>query len=153
VRPLLPKVSVPTLVMHRTGDRVVEVGNGHYLAERIPDARWVELTGDEFLLWAGDLDAIADETEEFLTGRRIGAEATRIVATVMSTEVGDSTARAGELGDRAWADLVHAHDSRVRAELRRSGGHEIDTAGDGFFASFSSPTAAIRCALAVQRAV
>ena len=153
VRSLLPRVAVPTLVMHRIGDRVVEVGNGRYLAERIPDARWVELPGDDFVLWAGDMDAIADEMEEFITGRRIGPEATRIVATVMFTDVVGSTARAGALGDRAWSDLLRAHDSRLRAQLRRFGGREIDTAGDGFFASFASPTAAIRCAHGVQEAV
>ena len=153
VRPLLPDVTVPTLVMHRAGDRVVEVGNGRYLAERIPGARWVELPGDDFVLWAGDLDAIADEMEEFLTGRRIGSEASRIVATVMFTDVVGSTARAGELGDRAWADLLRAHDSRLRDQLRRFGGREVDTAGDGFFATFASPTAAIRCARAVLNAV
>jgi class 3 adenylate cyclase len=150
VRPLLPRVAVPTLVMHRIGDRVVDVENGRYLAERIPGARWVELPGEDFVLWAGDLDAIADEMEEFLTGRRIGPEATRIVATVMFTDVVASTARAGALGDTAWADLLRAHDSRLRAELRRFGGREIDTAGDGFLASFSSPTTAIRCAQAVH---
>ena len=153
VRSLLPRVAVPTLVMHRVGDRVVEVENGRYLAERIPGARWVELQGEDFVLWAGDLDAIADEMEEFLTGRRIGAEATRIVATVMFTDVVGSTVRAGAVGDRAWADLVQAHDARLRAELRRFGGREIDTAGDGFFASFDSPTTAIRCAQAVQGSV
>jgi class 3 adenylate cyclase len=153
VRSLLPRVAVPTLVMHRVGDRVVEVENGRYLAERIPGARWVELEGEDFVLWAGDLDAIADEMEEFLTGRRIGPEATRVVATVMFTDVVGSTARAEAVGDSAWADLLRAHDSRVRAEIRRFGGRELDTAGDGFFASFASPTAAIRCALAVQATV
>jgi class 3 adenylate cyclase len=153
VRSLLPRVGVPTLVMHRTGDRVVEVENGRYLAERIPGARWVELAGEDFVLWAGDMGSIADEMEEFLTGRRIGPEATRIVTTVMFTDVVGSTARAGALGDSAWSDLVRAHDSRLRAELRRFGGREIDTAGDGFFASFDSPTAAIRCAQAVQATV
>jgi len=153
VRSLLPDVAVPTLVMHRVGDDVVEVGNGRYLAERIPDARWIELAGEDFVLWAGDLDTIADEIEEFLTGRRIGPEATRIVATVMFTDVVGSTERVRELGDSAWVDLLRAHDSKLRVELRRFGGREIDTAGDGFFASFDSPTTAIRCAQAVQAAV
>jgi class 3 adenylate cyclase len=150
IRSLLPRVTVPTLVMHRIGDRVVEVENGKYLAEHIPEARWVELPGDDFVLWAGDLDAIADEVEEFLTGRRIGPETTRIVATVMFTDIVGSTERAKALGDSAWADLLRAHDSRLREQIRRFGGREIDTAGDGFFASFASPTAAIRCAHAVQ---
>jgi class 3 adenylate cyclase len=153
VRSLLPSVAVPTLVMHRAGDRVVEVENGRYLAERIPGARWVELAGEDFVLWAGDLDTIADEIEDFVTGRRIGPEATRIVVTVMFTDVVGSTALADTLGDSAWSDLLRAHDSRVRAELHRFGGREIDTAGDGFFASFASPTAAIRCAQAVRASV
>jgi class 3 adenylate cyclase len=153
VRPLLPMVSVPTLVMHRTGDRINDVGLGRDLAERIPSARWVELPGDDFVLWSGDLDAIADEVEEFMTGRRGGAEPTRVVATVMFTDVVGSTGRAQALGDRGWADLLERHNARVRAELRRFGGREIDTAGDGFLASFDSPTVAIRCARAVMETV
>ncbi len=153
VRPLLPRVTAPTLVMHRVGDGVNGVEHGRYLAERIHGARWVELPGEDFVLWAGDTDAIADEIEEFLTGRRIGPEPTRIVATVMFTDVVGSTERVRTLGDSAWSDLLAEHDSRLRTELRRFGGREVDTAGDGFFACFSSPTAAIRCAQAVHRAV
>jgi class 3 adenylate cyclase len=148
VRPLLPRVAVPTLVMHRTGDRVNSVEHGRYLAERITGARWVELPGDDFALWAGDIDTLADEVEEFVTGRRGGGEPTHIVATVMFTDIAGSTERARVLGDRAWADLLEVHNSRVRAELRRFGGREIDTAGDGFLASFDSPASAIGCARA-----
>ena len=104
-------------------------------------------------MWAGDTDAIVDEVEEFLTGRRGGGEPTRVVATVMFTDVVGSTERTRALGDRAWADLLEVHNARVRAELRRFGGREIDTAGDGFFASFDSPTAAIKCARAVLASV
>jgi len=153
VRSLLPRVAVPTLVMHRSGDRVVEVEGGRYLAERIPGARWVELAGEDFVLWAGDLDVIADEVEEFMTGRRVGPEPARITVTVMFTDVVGSTARAEALGDRAWSALLQAHDSRLRAELHRFGGREVDNAGDGFFATFASPTSAIRCAQAVQAVV
>jgi class 3 adenylate cyclase len=153
VRPLLPQIAVPTLVMHRRGDRINEVDHGRYLADRIPGARWVELPGEDFLLWAGDTGAIVDEVEEFMTGRRGGGEPTRIVATVMFTDLVGSTERARELGDRAWADLLEVHHSRVRAELRRFGGREIDTAGDGFLASFDSSTPAIRCARAVHGSV
>jgi len=153
VRPLLPQVAVPTLVMHRAGDPVNAVENGRYLAERIRGARWVELPGDDFVLWSGDTDAIADEIEEFLTGRRGVAEPSRIVATVMFTDIVESTERARAVGDRAWADLLQVHDARVRDELRRFGGHEVDTAGDGFLAWFESPTAAIRCARAVLASV
>jgi class 3 adenylate cyclase len=153
VRPLLPQIAVPTLVMHRIGDRINEVDHGRYLADRIPGTRWVELPGDDFLLWAGDTDAIVDEVEEFLTGRRGGAEPTRAVATVMFTDVVGSTERARAIGDRAWADLLEVHNARVRTELRRFGGHEIDTAGDGFLASFGSPALAIQCAQAVHGAM
>ncbi|MFL5797665.1 MAG: adenylate/guanylate cyclase domain-containing protein [Actinomycetota bacterium] len=149
VRSLLPRVAVPTLVMHRAGDRVNTVEHGRYLAERIPGSRWVELPGEDFVLWSGDLDLLADEVEEFMTGRRGGAEPTRVVATVMFTDVVGSTERARALGDRAWSDLLEGHNARVRAELRRFGGRELDTAGDGFLASFGSPTAAIRCARAI----
>jgi class 3 adenylate cyclase len=153
VRDLLPQIAVPTLVMHRIGDRINELDHGRYLAERIPGARWVELPGDDFLLWAGDIDTIADEVEEFLTGRRGGGEATRVVATVMFTDVVGSTERARALGDRAWADLLEAHNARVRAELRRFGGREIDTSGDGFLTWFDSPASAITCARAVLGSV
>jgi class 3 adenylate cyclase len=153
VRPLLPQIAVPTLVMHRVGDRVNSIEHGRYLAARIPGARWVELPGEDFALWAGDTDTIVDEVEEFLTGRRGGAEPTHVVATVMFTDVVGSTERAQVLGDRAWADLLEVHHSRVRAELRRFGGREIDTAGDGFLASFDSPASAIKCAREVLRSV
>jgi class 3 adenylate cyclase len=149
VRALLPAITVPTLVMHRIGDRVNQVEHGRYLVDNIPKAAWVELPGDDFLLWAGDTDAIVDEVEEFLTGHRGGAEPTRVVATVMFTDVVGSTERAGALGDRAWADLLEVHNARVRSELHRFSGHEIDTAGDGFLASFASPTSAIKCARAI----
>jgi class 3 adenylate cyclase len=149
VRPLLSQVAVPTLVMHRIGDRLNGVEHGRFLADRIPGARWVELHGEDFLLWAGDTDGIVDEVEEFLTGRRGGAEPSRVVATIMFTDVVGSTERAHALGDRAWADLLEVHNARIRTELRRFGGREIDTAGDGFLTSFDSPASAIACARAV----
>ena len=146
VRALLPRIACPALVLHRTDDPVNTVEHGRYLAEHIPGARWVELPGDEFLLWAGDTDAVADEVEELLTGQRGVAEPVRVVATVMFTDVVGSTDRAHAMGDRAWAELLATHHARVRTELRRFGGREIDTAGDGFLATFTSPTAAITCA-------
>jgi alkylation response protein AidB-like acyl-CoA dehydrogenase len=148
VRPLLARIACPTVVMHRTGDPVNTVEHGRFLAERIPGAHWVELPGREFLLWSGDTDSIADEVEEFLTGQRGVARPARVVATVMFTDVVGSTEHAHALGDRAWADLLATHHARIRAELRRFGGLEIDTAGDGFLAMFTSPTAAIGCAQA-----
>ena len=153
VRELLPRISVPTLVLHRAGDRINPIAHSRHLAEGIPGARFVELPGDDFILWAGDTDAIVDEVEEFLTGHRGDASSTRIVATVMFTDIVGSTERTRALGDRAWTDLLELHHSRVRAELRRFGGREIDDAGDGFLASFGSPTAAIECARALQASV
>jgi len=153
VRDLLPTLDLPALVMHRAGDEVCEVAHGRHLAEQIRGARWVELPGEDFVLWAGDTDAIADEVEEFLTGRRVGPEPTRVVVTVMFTDVVGSTARADAIGDRAWADLVQEHGARVRKEVERFGGREIDDAGDGLFAAFDAATSAIRCAQAVRTAV
>ena len=153
VRALLPRVAVPTLVMHRADDRVNGVEQGRYLAERIRDARLVELPGVDFMLWAGDTDTIADEVEEFLTGQRSGAARTRIVATVMFTDIVGSTERAVALGDRAWTDLLELHNARIRAQLRRSGGREIDTAGDGFLAWFEAPSVALNCARGVLESV
>jgi class 3 adenylate cyclase len=151
VRPLLSRIAVPTLVMHRTGDGLNSVEAGRYLAERIPGARWLEMPGDDFALWSGDLDALAGEVEEFLTGHRGAAEPTHVVATVMFTDVVGSTERAIALGNRAWADLLEVHDARVRTELHRFGGREIDTAGDGFLASFESAAVAIKCAETVMQ--
>lgn len=149
VRSQLGKVAVPTLVMHRVGDRVNTIEHGRYLARRIPGAKWVELPGDDFMLWAGDTDAIVDEVEEFMTGQRSGGAPARIVATLMFTDMVASTERALALGDRAWADLVELHNATMRAQLHRFGGREIDTAGDGFLAWFAAPTLALDCAHAV----
>jgi len=153
VRPLLSQIRVPTLVMHRVGDKVNTIDHSRYLTERIPGAQWVELPGDDFMLWAGDTDAIADNVEEFLTGHRGGAAGTRIVATVMFTDVVSATERAVALGNRAWADLLELHNARVRAQLHLFGGHEIDTAGDGFLAWFGAPSLAIDCARGVLRSM
>jgi class 3 adenylate cyclase len=149
VRPLLPSVHVPTLVIHRTGDLAVPVECGRYLADNIPDARMVELPGEDHLPWVGDADRIVGEIEEFLTGVRHGGEADRVLATVLFTDIVGSTRRAAELGDAAWSDLLRAHHAVVRGQLMRYGGHEVDTAGDGFLATFDGPARAIRCALSV----
>ena len=153
VRDVLSTISVPTLVIHRTGDRVVDVENGRFLAEHIPGARYVELPGDDHVPMVGDADTIIDETEEFLTGMRPGAEPDRVLATVLFTDIVDSTRRAGELGDRRWRDLLDSHHAVVRGELARFRGREVKTVGDGFLATFDGPARAIRCALAVRDAV
>jgi class 3 adenylate cyclase len=153
VRHVLPAISVPTLVAHRTGDRVVSVEQGRYVAARIPGARWVELPGEDHYAWFGDSEALAREIERFVADLAADAEIDRVLATVLFTDIVDSTGKAAELGDRAWRELVERHHTLVRGHLARFRGREIDTAGDGFFASFDGPARAIRCACAVSDAV
>ena len=153
IRAVLPTIGVPTLVLHRTGDLDAKVEEGHWIAKQIPGARFVELPGVDHLPWVGDQGSILDEVEEFLTGVRHGPEPERVLATVLFTDIVDSTARAAALGDRRWRDLLEGHHARVRRQLERFRGQEIDTAGDGFFASFDGPARGVQCALAVVDAV
>lgn len=153
VRELLPAIRVPTLVLHRTGDRRIEVGGSRYLAGRIPGAKLVELPGSDHLIWAGDSDAVVDEIEEFLTGSRHLAEPTRVLATVLFTDVVDSTRRAARIGDTRWRALVDDHDRLVRAEIARFRGERVERRGDGFLATFDGPARAIRCASAIVERV
>jgi len=153
VREVLPTIRVPTLILQRVDDRDVNVEEGRWIARRIPGAKYVELRGDAHLIWAGDVDAVVDEVEEFLTGSRRAHEPDRVLTTVLFTDIVGSTERAADLGDRRWHELVDEHHSRVRRELERSRGREIDTAGDGFFASFDGPARAIRAACAIRESV
>jgi class 3 adenylate cyclase len=153
IRAVLPTIRVPTLVLHRSGDQDAKVEEGRWIADRIPGARFVELRGVDHLPWVGDQDSVLDEVEEFLTGMRRRAEPERVLATVLFTDIVDSTARAAALGDRRWSDLIAAHHGLVRRQLERFRGREIDTAGDGFFASFDGPARGVQCALAVVDAV
>lgn len=145
----LPRIRVPTLVMNRTSNRVVPVEGSRLVAAAIPDARFVELSGEDHLMYSQGVDRIADEIEEFLTGVRSGRDPDRLLTTVLFTDIVDSTTTAARLGDRRWRDVLEQHDLAVRAELSRFGGWEGATTGDGFFATFDSPTQAVRCALAV----
>jgi class 3 adenylate cyclase len=120
---------------------------------QIPGARFVELPGHDHLPWVGDQDAVLDEVEEFLTGARRGPEPDRVLTTVLFTDVVASTERAAEMGDRAWRELLDDHHRAVREALERFRGHEVDTAGDGFLATFDGPARAIRCALSVVQAL
>ena len=149
VRGVLPSIQAPTLVLHRTGDRIVPVDQAHYLSKTIPNARLVEVPGDDHIAFLGDQDAILDEIEEFLTGARPAPETDRVLATVLFTDIVGSTEKAVWLGDRKWRELLEEHHSVVRRELERLRGREIDTAGDGFMASFDGPARAIRCAVAI----
>jgi pimeloyl-ACP methyl ester carboxylesterase len=153
VRPALETIGVPTLVVHRTGDRSLPVEGARYLAERIRGARLVELPGIDHLPFVGDQDAILDEIEEFLTGVRRGAGNDRVLATVLFTDIVGSTERAVQLGDREWRDLLDSHHLLVRRALESWRGVEVDTAGDGFLATFDGPARAIRCACAIRDAV
>ena len=153
VRPALGTIGVPTLVVHRRGDRALPVEGARYLAERIRDARLIELPGDDHLPFVGDQGAILDEIEEFLTGVRRQPAIDRILATVLFTDIVGSTERAVKLGDREWRDLLDTHHAVVRRELGHWRGLEVDTAGDGFLATFDGPGRAIRCACAIRDAV
>jgi len=149
VRHVLPTIRVPTLVLHRSGDRDSRVEEGRYIADRIPGARFVELAGNDHIPWI-DADQIVDEVEEFLTGVRRGPEPDRVLATVLLTDIVASSERAAEIGDRRWRELLEAHHALVRRELARWRGREVDTAGDGFLATFDGPARAIRCACAIR---
>jgi class 3 adenylate cyclase len=150
-RDRLGEITVPTLVLHRRGNRFIPVGLGRAMAEHIPGARLVELPGTDHAPYSGDSDAVVDEIEEFLTGRRTqGGE--RVLATVVFTDIVDSTGRAVAMGDKAWHAYLDTHDRIVRAEIARFGGREVNTTGDGFLSAFSSPTQAVRCARSIVTA-
>jgi pimeloyl-ACP methyl ester carboxylesterase len=153
VRETLPRIRVPTLVMHRAGDTAWDPRHSRYLAEHIPGARHVELEGVDSLPFVGDSDAVLEEIEEFLTGARGGAEPARALLTVMFTDIVDATAHAARLGDARWRDLLADHDAQVREQLARFGGREVKTVGDGFLATFAGPPSrALRCGLAIAAA-
>jgi pimeloyl-ACP methyl ester carboxylesterase len=149
IRAILPTIRVPTLVIHRTGDRIANVEEGRWLAARIAGARFIELPGDDHFAWVGDQDAILDEIQEFLTGDRPTPELDRELSTLLFTDIAGSTELITRLGDRAWRELLERHHAMVREELARFRGREVDTTGDGFFATFDGPARAVRCALSV----
>jgi class 3 adenylate cyclase len=152
VRAVLPTIHVPTLVLHRRGDRVVNRRAGQELAKRIPGARYVELPGIDHLPWAGDAEAVLGEIEEFLTGARTVPEPDRVLATVMFTDIVGSTELATKLGDARWRELLAAHHETIRRELHRYHGHEVKMLGDGCLATFDGPARAIRCGQAIAQA-
>jgi class 3 adenylate cyclase/pimeloyl-ACP methyl ester carboxylesterase len=153
VRHLLAELRVPTLILHRKDDQAFDVRHSRYLAERIPGARYVELPGVDSLPFVGDVEAYVGEIEEFLTGGRASRQPDRELLTVLFTDICDGTARAAELGDGRWRDLLAAHDAEVRRQLERFGGNEVKTIGDGFLAVFAGPPSpAVRCARAIVEA-
>jgi class 3 adenylate cyclase len=153
VRGILPAVHAPTMVLHRTDDAFVRVAQARYLAEHLPNARLVELPGNDHVFFAGDTDGLVDEIEGFAAGTRSESRSNRVLTTMLFTDIVRSTDRAVELGDRAWRQLLSRHHAEVRAALERFRGREIDTAGDGFFASFDGPARAVRCALRITEAM
>lgn len=150
VRDILPAIHTPTLVLHRAGDRTIDVEQGRYLAQHIPGAKLTELDGNDHLWWVGDSEAIVNEIQEFLTGDRPAVEPDRVLATLLFTDIVDSTKRVTELGDRRWRDLLARHNSVMNTEIRRFGGRAVKTTGDGFLATFDGPARAIHCALAAS---
>ena len=150
VRDILPSVRVPTLLIHRAGDRAIPAKSSRFMSERIPNAKYVELEGEDHLWFVGDVDAIFDEVEGFLTGVRRNVVRDRMLATVLFTDMVDSTRKVAELGDRRWRELLTEHDALVRRELERFRGRELKTIGDGFLATFDGPARAVTCAGAIR---
>jgi len=154
VRELLPRIDVPTLVMHRRDDAFIDVRHSRFAAEQIPGAHYVELEGVDDLMTAGDTEPILEEIEEFITGGRRGAGPARALLTVVFTDIVDATKQAAQLGDGRWRELLAAHDASVRRELDRYGGREVKTIGDSFLATFEGPpTRALHCASAIVDSV
>ncbi|HXP14750.1 MAG TPA: adenylate/guanylate cyclase domain-containing protein, partial [Actinomycetes bacterium] len=150
IRGLLGSVRVPTLVLHRTGDRLADVHASRYMAQRLPQARLRELPGEDHFPFLGDQDAVVALTQEFLTGTLPVAEPDRVLATVWFTDIVDSTRLATQLGDRRWHRVLQEHNAVVRATLARFRGREVKTTGDGFLATFDGPARAIRAADAIR---
>ena len=154
VRAVLPTVRVPTLVVQHSEGVFVPSAKGKYIAEHIPDAEYVELPGRNWLHsvepgWRASFQEIA----EFLTGHQADVADDRVLATVLFTDIVDSTRKAAEIGDRDWHALLDAHDAVVRSQLARFRGREVNTSGDGFLAMFDGPQRAIRCAISIRDAV
>jgi class 3 adenylate cyclase len=152
-RPVLETIRVPTLVLHRAENPYVHPENGRYIAERIEGAEFLEVPGADHLFHAGDTEALLGPVQEFLTGTKEIPAEDRVLATVLFTDIVQATKHAASLGDRAWADLLERHHAMVRHELARFRGREIDTAGDGFFATFDGPARGVRCGLAIRDTV
>jgi class 3 adenylate cyclase len=148
VRDVVPTINVPALVIHAVGDRICHVENGRFLARTIPGARYVELPGGDHVPWF-EADETLAEIRELLTGTREAHTPDRQLATVLFTDLVGSTTQAATTGDRRWRDLLEQHHAAVRRELGRFDGREVDTAGDGFFATFDGPARAIRCARSI----
>ena len=153
VRDILPAIRVPTLVLHRTGDRAINIGHGQYLASHIPGARFAELPGNDHLWWVGDTESIVSEIEEFLTGERHVPDPDRVLVTVLFTDIVESTKRAAELGDLRWRHLLDSHNAVMQSEIERFKGRAVKSTGDGYLATFDGPARAIHCAISASREI
>ena len=153
VRDVLPTITAPTLVIHRRGNPIVPVEQARYVAERIPNARLVEVPGPDYALAVGDVDAVVDEVEEFLIGAKATRDPERVLATVLFTDVVQSTERLSEVGDRRWREILEAHDAIAERQITRYGGVLVASTGDGVLATFDGPARAVRCALALRDAL
>lgn len=150
IRAILPVVRVPTLSLSRTGDLFTPPEHGRYTADRIPGARYVELPGNDTFIPGGDLDSFADVLEEFVTGTRRQEEGDRILATVLFTDLVDSTKQAAALGDRRWTEVLDEHDRVVQREVERFRGRVVKSTGDGVLATFDGPARGVQCAVAIN---
>lgn len=153
VRDTLARIKAPTLILHRKDVKFIPAEHGRYLGEHIAGSRYVEVPGADSLYWVGNTGPMLDEIEEFITGVRGAADTERVLSTVVFTDIVGSTQRAGALGDERWRDLLDRHDAVIRSQIQRFGGREVNTAGDGFVATFVSPSAAIACAQEIVDAV
>ena len=153
VRHIVPAVTAPTLIVHRTGNRWWPIGGARWLAEHLPSATLVELDGKDNYWWSGDADSVVDEVEQFLLGERVSEPSQRELVTMVFTDLVDSTQRASQLGDRAWRGLLDAHDGTVAAEVDRYGGRIIKNLGDGLLLSFDGPAAAITACIDLRAAI
>jgi class 3 adenylate cyclase len=149
VTSVLPSVRVPTLLLYREGDLDVSAEEGRYIASKIPGSKFVELPGSDHFFWAGDAEPLIEEIEEFMTGHRTAAPSDRVLATVLFTDIVGSTEIASAKGDQAWLGLLERHHQLVRSQLNRWRGREVNTAGDGFLATFDGPARAVRCARSI----
>lgn len=149
VRGILPLVSVPTLVLYRRDHVFLRPGHAHYLAEHIAGAKLVELPGRDHLAYVGEAEPVLDEIEEFLTGTRGTADTERVLATILFTDIVDSTRRASMAGDRLWREQLDNHDRMAERQLQRFGGRKVKSTGDGLLATFDGPARAIQCGLAI----
>jgi class 3 adenylate cyclase len=149
VRSVLPTINTPTLVLHRVDNAFLRIGHSRYLAENITGAKLVELPGRDHLPYVGDTDVVVDEIEEFLTGSRGTSNTDRMLATILFTDIVDSTKRAAGTGDRRWRELLDNHDRMAGRQIHRFGGRQVKCTGDGILATFDGPGRAIQCGIAL----